>query len=214
MAITQQELREVKGLCRYETHPKDELIGMVMELTHSVYSHDKLYGEYCTLQAYIDCPPEQAFAYLAKTENLAEWTYSLRDFKLTETKDLYIGKDKVGDNTFIYCKTVANLAAMTIDYHCAWDQGKDLWMIYLMRVVPAQLVLNKPGCVILWTNCHHPYYDQNPYPELAPPGRPWVGQFWDMFFAGHSIELTNLTNILEHRYKNQVSMTSFPTTGA
>ena len=42
-------------------------------------------------------------------------------------------------------------------------------MIYLMRVVDAQMVLNKPGSVVLWTNCHHPFYDNNPYPEAAPP---------------------------------------------
>ena len=76
---------------------------------------------------------------------------------------------------------------MTVDYHCAWDQGKHLWMIYLMRVVDAQVVFDKPGSVVLWTNCHHPFYDHNPYPETAPPQRPvWVGDFWDMFGAGPS----------------------------
>ena len=59
--------------------------------------------------------------------------------------------------------------ARTVDYHCAWDQGKHLWMIYLMRVVDAQVVLDKPGSVVLWTNCRHPFYDDNPYPETAPP---------------------------------------------
>ena len=63
-------------------------------------------------------------------------------------------------------------------------------MIYLMRVVDAQSVLDKPGSVVLWTNCHHPFYDDNPYPEAAPPERPvWVGDFWDMFGAGHELEL-------------------------
>ena len=58
-----------------------------------------------------------------------------------------------------------------------------------MRVVDAQVVLDKPGSVVLWTNCHHPFYDDNPYPETAPPERPvWVGDFWDMFGAGHLLE--------------------------
>ena len=35
-------------------------------------------------------------------------------------------------------------------------------MIYLMRIVDAQLVFDKPGSVVLWTNCHHPFYDQQP----------------------------------------------------
>ncbi len=77
----------------------------------------------------------------------------------------------------IFTRTVANKEARTVDYHCAWDQGKHLWMIYLMRIVDAQLVFDKPGSVVLWTNCHHPFYDKNPYPETAPPKRPvWVGR--------------------------------------
>jgi 3-oxoacyl-[acyl-carrier-protein] synthase-3 len=65
-----------------------------------------------------------------------------------------------------------------VDYHCAWDQGKHLWMVYLMRVIGAQTVLDKPGSVVLWTNCRHPIYDHNPYPQAAPPQRPvWVGDF-------------------------------------
>jgi len=76
-------------------------------------------------------------------------------------------------------------------------------MIYLMRVVDAQLVLDKPGSVVLWTNCHHPFYDKNPYPETAPPQRPvWVGDFWDMFGAGHLLELKNLKAIAEYRHHN------------
>ena len=31
-------------------------------------------------------------------------------------------------------------------------------MIYLMRIVDAQVVFDKPGSVVLWTNCHHPFY--------------------------------------------------------
>ena len=58
--------------------------------------------------------------------------------------------------------------ARTVDYHCAWDQGKHLWMIYLMRVLDAQVVLDKPGSVVLWTNCRHPFYDKNPYPDAGP----------------------------------------------
>ena len=101
----------------------------------------------------------------------------------------------------------ANAAAKTVDYHCAWDQGKELWMIYLMRVVDAQLVLNKPGSVVLWTNCHHPYYDENPFPETAPADRPvWVGDLWPLFYAGHLVEIQNLKAILEHRHANNIAI--------
>jgi hypothetical protein len=87
----------------------------------------------------------------------------------------------LGSETEIYTRAVSDAHARTVDYHCAWDQGKH-WMVYLMRVIDAQVVLDKTGSVVLWTNCHHPFYDNNPYPETAPAKRPvWVGDFWDMF---------------------------------
>lgn len=195
-------LKEIQGLLRIETSPKEEIQGVLLDYTHSVYKHQDIYGKYCTIQDYIECPPQKVFDYLKNVQSLEEWTLSVRDLKQTNTGDLYLGKDKIGDKTLIYCKTVANPESMTVDYHCAWDQGDQLWMIYLMRVVPAQVVLGQPGSVVLWTNCRHPYYDQNPNPELAPKGRPWIGSFWDMFYAGHWIELQNLKRILEHRHKN------------
>jgi len=90
----------------------------------------------------------------------------------------------VEDNTDIYVKTVSNKDALTVDYHCAWDQGEELWMIYLNRIVPADLVLNKPGSVVFWQNCRHPYYDSNPFKDKAPHGRAWIGDFWDFFMPG------------------------------
>jgi hypothetical protein len=136
-------------------------------------------------------------------KSLEEWTYSTRDYKPVDGEDdLFCGIDAVGGgNTKIYAKVESNRDAMTIDYHCAWDQGDELWMIYLNRIVDAQKVLNKPGSIVFWQNCYHPYYDKNPYPELAPKGRPWVGEMWDFFYAGHTIEFENLKQILETRYK-------------
>ena len=105
-------------------------------------------------------------------------------------------------------RPIANAEARTVDYHCAWDQGKHLWMIYLMRVVDAQIVLDKPGSVVFWNNCRHPFYEHNPYPETAPPQRPvWVGDFWDMFGAGHALELRNLRAIAEYRHRNGLPIT-------
>ena len=63
------------------------------------------------------------------------------------------------------------------------------------------------GCVVLWTNCRHPYYDDNPFPEKAPKGRQvWVGDMWPFFYAGHKIELDNLKHILEYRHTNGLAM--------
>jgi hypothetical protein len=196
------------GVHRIENCTKEQMLSLSMELTHAVYPHDQVYGQYCSIQAYIDCPPEKAFEYLADVYTLQEWTYSTRDFMPTAEVGLVVGMDWIGGATNIYARVVANRLALTVDYHCAWDQGEHLWMIYLMRIVPAELVLDRPGCVVLWTNCRHPHYDRNPFAEKAPPGRKvWVGDMWPFFYAGHKIELDNLKCILEYRHANSLPMT-------
>lgn len=195
------DLNEIDGLVRVEGTPKADMQELCMEMTHSVYPHKKVYGDFCPIQSYVNCPPLSAFRYLAETKALSEWTYSLRDMVYLPEKDLFEFTDAIGGTTKCYTKTVENSGAMTVDYHCAWDQPDHLWMIYLMRVVPAELVLNKPGCVITWINCRHPFYDENPFPELAPDGRKvWVGDGWPFFYAGHAVELENLKRILEYRH--------------
>jgi hypothetical protein len=71
-------------------------------------------------------------------------------------------------------------------------------------------VLGQPGTVVIWTNCHHRYYDRNPFPGLAPQRREWVGDWWPLFYAGHSIELANLKRILEHRQRRAASVAGRP----
>ena len=193
----------IEGVIRIETSPREKATPIIMEMMRSVYPHDEVFGQYCTVNDYVDCPPDELYEYLADTRSLEEWTYSLRGFTPTDEPGLWLAYDRLGSETEIYTRTVAQPEARTVDYHCAWDQGKHLWMIYLMRVVDAQVVLDKPGSVVLWTNCHHPFYDHNPYPEAAPPERPvWVGDFWDMFGAGHRLELLNLKAIAEYRHHN------------
>ena len=199
----------IEGLIRIETTAKEQATPLIMEQMRSVYPHDMVFGEYCTVNDYIDCPPDELFDYMSDTRSLEEWTYSLRGFAPTEEEGLWVAHDKLGaanerqTGSPIFTRTVANREARTVDYHCAWDQGKHLWMIYLMRIVDAKLVFDRPGSVVLWTNCHHPFYDKNPYPETAPPKRPvWVGDFWDMFGPGHMLELKSLKAIAEYRHHN------------
>jgi hypothetical protein len=169
-------------------------------MTHAVYPHDQLYERFITVADHIDCPPDLVFAYLADPYSLMEWTYSVRALRPTDSAGLLVGVD--ASDTPIYCRTVACHDALTVDYHCAWDQGAELWMVYLNRVVPAQTVLGRPGSVVIWTNCRHPHYQRNPHPELCrDPGRTWVGEWWPIFPAGHAIELANLKAILEHRHR-------------
>ncbi|MGW5151816.1 SRPBCC family protein [Rhodococcus koreensis] len=196
------------GVLRIETSDKEATTPIILDMLRSVYPHEQVFGEYCTVNGYIAAPPRDVYAYLAHTRSLEEWTYSLRGFTPTEQPGLWIAHDRLGSDTTIYTRTVTNAEAMTVDYHCAWDQGWHLWMIYLLRVVDAQTVFDKPGSVVLWTNCHHPFYDCNPYPDTAPPDRrPWVGDFWDMFAAGHQLELTNLTALCEYRARRGLPIT-------
>lgn len=208
MQTYQSAIDNLPGVRRIENCSKEEMTGLAMEMTHAVYPHDQICGQYCTVQSHIDCPPEKAFEYLSDVYSLQEWTFSMRDFSPTHDQGLVTAIDRIGGETTIYTRTIANREAMTVDYHCAWDQSEKLWMIYLMRVVPAELTLNKPGCVVLWTNCRHPFYDENPYPEKAPTSRKvWVGDMWPFFYAGHQIELDNLKHILEYRHANSLPMT-------
>lgn len=204
--LNDQILSTLNEVRRVEHYPLNQFKSDMLDETHSVYTHENMYGKYCTIEEYIEAPPEFVFNYMKETKSLEEWTYSVRNFNLTSTPELYEGIDKVGQNsTKIFCKTLSNKDALTVDYHCAWDQGEELWMIYLNRIVPAKQVFNKEGSVVIWTNCRHPYYDKNPYPEKAPAGRPlWVGDMWDWFYAGHLAEMKNLKAILEYRYKNGI----------
>ncbi|SDU57907.1 SRPBCC family protein [Gordonia westfalica] len=203
-----EDASTLPGLVRIESHPRPIATPLVLDKLRSVYPHDQIYGEFCPVQGYVDAPPREVFDWLSHTRSLEEWSYSLRGFTETGEPGLWVAQDRLGADTEIYVRTIASPEAMTVDYHCAWDQGRHLWMIYLMRVVDAQVVLDKPGSVVLWVNCHHPFYDENPFPETAPPERPvWVGDFWDTFAPGHQIELDNLTAIAEYRHRNGLPLT-------
>lgn len=199
--VVASDLAEIPGLIRCETTSRDMGFALAADMTRSVYTHDEIYGRFCTLQDYIDCPIDTLHAYLADIHNLDEWTYSTRDFVPTGRPGLYVGVDELADDTKIYMEVAADASAKTVDYLCAWDQGDELWMRYLIRLIDAKPVLNREGTVLIWTNCHHPYYDENPYPELAPSkDRVWVGDLWGLFWAGHAVELANLKAIMEHRH--------------
>ncbi|MET8091553.1 SRPBCC family protein [Micromonospora sp. NPDC005220] len=174
------------------------------DMTRAVYPHEQVYGQFCTVQDHLDVPIDAVFSYLSDIQNLNEWTYSTRGFDETDEPGLFVGVDTLADDTKIFMRVDINEQARTLDFRCAWDQGRDLWMIYLIRLFDAQEVLGRPGTVLTWTNCHHRNYDRNPYPELAPsPDRIWVGDMWGLFYAGHAVELANLKAILEYRHGRQ-----------
>ena len=70
----------IDGVIRVETSPKEKATPIIMEMMRSVYPHDDVFGTYCTVNDYIDCPPDELFDYMSDTRSLEEWTYSLRGF--------------------------------------------------------------------------------------------------------------------------------------
>lgn len=132
-----EDAATLAGLVRIETHPRPVATPpLVLDKLRSVYPpHDQIYGEFCPVQGYVDAPPAPPRGVrLARTHPVAgEWSYSLRGFTETEEPGLWVAQDRLGADTAIYVRTVASPESMTVDYHCAWDQGRHLWMIYLMR---------------------------------------------------------------------------------
>jgi hypothetical protein len=70
----------IDGVIRIETAPREKATPIIMEMMRSVYPHDEVFGDYVTVNDYIDCPPDELFEYLSDTRSLGEWTYSLRGF--------------------------------------------------------------------------------------------------------------------------------------
>ena len=70
-------------------------------------------------------------------------------------------------DTKIYVRTEANPDAMTVDYHCAWDQGEHPWMISPYAGGRRPDRAEQAGFGVLWNNCRHPFYDDNPFPDTA-----------------------------------------------
>src|SRR5687767_22771 len=97
------DIDSIPNVRRIENFPKDDMQALAMELTHAVYPHDDVYGQYCTIQEHIDCPPEDVFRYLSDVYTLEEWTYSLRDFE-PAADGTVVSYDKIGGKTRIYSK--------------------------------------------------------------------------------------------------------------
>ena len=83
---------------------------MFMEKMRSVYPHDEVFGQYCTVNDYVDCPPDELFAYLSDTRSLEEWTYTLRGFTPSDEPGLWLAYDKLLPDTTIYTRTFGGAA--------------------------------------------------------------------------------------------------------
>jgi len=202
------KLENITGLYRSEEHPATpESMQYFVQKSKSHYTYEEVYGDYCTVHLYINCPVDEAFKYAANPYSLEEWTYTVRDMKVVDDR-IMVGREALVPNTQIFVETQSHEPSRVVDYLCAWDQSEELWMRYYCRFVDAKPTFGKPGTVMFWTNCRHPYYlrespikPQHIRESQNRKDRPWVGDVWNLFAAGHLVEAENMKRILEARFK-------------
>jgi hypothetical protein len=202
------DVKDIPGLINIErmdfTSP--ETLQWMMSQKRDTYPREEIFGTSCTVTEFIECPIEMAYEYATNVYGMEEWTATLRNFQYVGG-GLYRADDVLAKDTPIYLRIEAHHGSHTIDYLCAWDQGLELWMRYFFRFIDASPAIGKPGTILFWVNCKHPYYDKNnPAPAyVAEPrartDRLWVGEMWDLFYAAHHMEASNLKKILEHRFR-------------
>jgi hypothetical protein len=203
------------GVVRAEALAAAALDGLCSEGLRPAYAHEEIYGPYCFVADHIAAPYDDVFDYCANALSLAEWTVNIRALVplgrgLFRGQMVFSAEDAAAPSTAIFIRADALRGADfgTICYPCAWDQGDDLWMRYYFVFADASKALGKPGTVVLWANCKHPYYDRGSagVPAYVSDGRartdrPWAGDGWPFFSSLHRLELRNLKTILERRFR-------------
>jgi len=94
MRSNRSGVQHIPGLRRIENFSRDDMGDLCMDWTHAVYPHEQVYGNYCTIERYLDCPAEKVFEYLSDPRSLEEWTWSTRGFEATQDPDLMVGWDR------------------------------------------------------------------------------------------------------------------------
>lgn len=218
--LDSSDLKNIPGLIKVENTPLDKLQELTNSMIKPQYSHQEIFGKFCFLGEHINVPYEVAFEYAANIHSLPEWTLSLRDVRhmgggLYRGTEAIESTDPNHPNTEIFIRADSMKGAEhgIVFYPCAWDQGHELWMRYYFVFIDSQRTLNKPGTVVLWVNCKHPYYDRNykNVPNYIAEGqnrkdRQWVGDLWDAFYPLHVFEMNNLKRILEYRFQARSTM--------
>ena len=100
----------IDGVVRIETTPLEETAANFFTQIRSAYPHNEVFGQYCTVNDYVDCPPDELFEYLSDTRSLEEWTYTLRGFTPSDEPGLWLAYDRLLPDTTIYTRTVRQRA--------------------------------------------------------------------------------------------------------
>ena len=88
------QLDDIEGTIRIESHPRPVATPLMLDRLRSVYPHDQIFGDFCTVQGYVNAPPDELYDWLSDTRSLEEWTYSLRGFSETDEAGLWVAQDR------------------------------------------------------------------------------------------------------------------------
>lgn len=135
---------------------------------------------------------DDAFAYLSVTENLQDWTLSVRNLRLVRG-EVYRGEEVASPTGQVFVRTLADKAARTIGWDCGHTDPDDLWLWYRGLLIDANGALGRPGTAMLWTNFVHERVRSNPVYRAG----------FQHLYSAHSLEIRNLKAVLEDRFGRQ-----------
>ncbi|HEY3354702.1 MAG TPA: ketoacyl-ACP synthase III [Polyangia bacterium] len=181
----QQRLVTIENLPLTEIFTKHVLPG-----TKEAYRHDELFHDFVPAWAVFEgVPLAAAFEYLRSTENMAEWTLSMRRLRRVRD-DIFEGEEEATPTGRVFIRTLADERARTIEWRCSHADPDDLWLVHQGQLVEAQAAFGRPGTAFLWMNFVHERARRDPA----------LGAGFRFMFARHRLEIANLKMILEDRF--------------
>ena len=142
-----------KKLVTIENYPMDQIWqNFIMKGSKDTYSHDELFSVFVPVHAVFErVPLKDAFEYLANTENMVEWTMSMRNLRHLRD-DIYEGEEAATPTGKVFIRTVANREANTIEWYAGHENPDDMWIYYQGMLADGQVALGKDCTTFLWTN--------------------------------------------------------------
>lgn len=142
-----------------------------------------------TMTVFEGVPIEDAFDYLARTETLGDWTLSLRNIRPFRG-DVFVGDEEASPTGKVYVRTVADRRSHAVGWDCGHQDADDLWILYRGMLVDAEPAFGRAGTACFWTNFVHERTKSDPV----------YARGFEMMFAVHRLEMSNLKHILEFVY--------------
>jgi len=178
-------------LISIENYTMEDLWGrFIGPAVKETYTHEVLFRDFVPSMAVFEgVPLKDAFSFLSVTENMAQWTMSMRNHRLLKD-DIFEADEDATPTGKVYVRTIANADAQTIEWQAGHADPDDLWIYYRGILTDTEKAMGRKGTAFFWTNFVHERVKQDPM--LA------VG--FKAMYAAHEIEINNLKMILEHKY--------------